>query len=399
VTNDIPSPAPAFQPETFFHTVNEAFEALLREIDAARFSVSLETYTLAADSMGLPLLESLERAAKRGLSVRVLLDAFGCMFLPDSALAPLRAAGGEARYFNPVHFQRPSFRNHRKLLVVDQSVAYVGGFNYSQEYLGDGVESGWRDSGVRLVGSIVPALAESFEFHFKVAAERSRLFSRFRMSRNVSIRKAFETSIFTNTPGLGRHNIHLTLLRELRRPGPVDIVTPYFLPPARTLRMIERRARSGDRVRLILPGQSDVALARDAARCYYARLLKSGVELYEYQPRVLHAKLYKFSDAVYVGSANLDKRSLVMNYELLVRLETPAIGAEVARYIEQTRAGSRQVTSESLRQSMDLLTRIRCGWAHFLLSTVDPLLMSFQLPARKPRLGAKAKPRRIPAYD
>lgn len=392
-------PARAFQPETFFHTVNEAFGALLREIEAAQFSVSLETYALAADSMGLPLLESLERAAKRGLSVRVLLDAFGCMFLPDSALAPLRAAGGEARYFNPVHYQRPSFRNHRKLLVVDQSVAYVGGFNYSQEYLGDGVESGWRDSGVRLAGSIVPALAESFEFHFKVAAERSRLFSRFRKSRNVSIRKAFETSIFTNTPGLGRHNIHLTLLRELRRPGPVDIVTPYFLPPARTLRMIERRARSGDRVRLILPGQSDVPLARDAARCYYARLLKAGVELYEYQPRVLHAKLYQFSDAFYIGSANLDKRSLVMNYELLVRLENPAIGREVARFVEETRAKSLPVTPESLSQSLDFLTRIRCRWAHFLLSKVDPLLIGLQLPARKPRPGAKVKPRRIPAYD
>lgn len=390
---------PSTQPEQFYHTVTEAFESVLAEIEAAGHSVSLETYTLAADAMGLPLLQSLENAAKRGVEVRVLLDAFGCMFLPDSALNSLRDAGGEVRYFNPVQYQRPSFRNHRKLLVVDRSVAFVGGFNYSQEYLGDGVETGWRDAGVRLMGSIVEALAESFEFHYRVAAERDRLFTRFRKSRNITIRKAFETSIFTNTPGFGRHNIHLNFLRELRRPGNVDIVTPYFLPPTRTLRLIERKARAGERVRLILPGLSDVAIARDAARVYYTRLLKAGVELYEYQPRVLHAKLYRFSDAIYIGSANLDKRSLFMNYELLVRLESAAMGGEVERFVEDTCSRSHQLTLEGVRASMSFLTRARCNWSHLLLSRVDPLLMSLQLPVRKTRPATGRRPRRIPAYD
>src|ERR1019366_369646 len=130
---------------TWFCSGREVFPAMLAAIEAARESVCLETYTYAADSLGKRFLDALVRARQRGIRVCVLIDALGSIGLAASFWKPLRAAGGEVRQFNPLALNRFGMRNHRKLLVCDERVAFVGGFNITSEYDGDGVTSGWCD--------------------------------------------------------------------------------------------------------------------------------------------------------------------------------------------------------------------------------------------------------------
>ena len=161
---------------------NEAFPAMLAAIDAAQSSVCLETYTYAAGSLGERVREALVRAQGRGARVRVLYDALGSRGLPGTFWQPLQAAGGEVRQFNPLAVNRLGIRDHRKLLVCDERVAFVGGFNIAPEYEGDGVTSGWRDLGLRIEGLLAAELVAAFEEMFERADFQHRHFLRLRKS-------------------------------------------------------------------------------------------------------------------------------------------------------------------------------------------------------------------------
>jgi cardiolipin synthase len=154
----------------------------------------------------------------------------------------------------------------------------------------------------------------------------------------------------------------------------IQIISAYFLPPRQIRKALAKAAKRGAIVTLILAAKTDVSLAQSAARRLYTGLLKAGIRIFEYQPQVLHSKLFLFDDAVFVGSANLDKRSLHINYELLVRLETHHITEEARRFFEQALSRSQEITLEQWRKSRSFLTWLREQWAWFLLAQVDPYL-------------------------
>jgi cardiolipin synthase len=151
-------------------------------------------------------------------------------------------------------------------------------------------------------------------------------------------------------------------------------VSAYFLPTRRLRRDLMRVARRGGRVQLILPGQSDILVSQLAARSLYRRLLKAGVEIYEYQPQVLHAKLILSDGAVYAGSSNLDIRSLNLNYELMLRLENEAAAVEAREIFERLLKNSRRIEPDQWRKSRTLWQRWKNHWAHFLLTRIDPFV-------------------------
>jgi len=153
---------------------DEAFPAMLTAIDEATSSVQLESYIFADDEVGRRFRDALVRAAQRGMLVRVLVDAIGSFGLTEEFWTPLRAAGGEARVFNPLTLKRVSIRNHRKLLACDRRVAFIGGFNISQDYEGDGVTRGWLDLGLRIEGPLAAELASSFDAMFGLAEFRHK---------------------------------------------------------------------------------------------------------------------------------------------------------------------------------------------------------------------------------
>lgn len=349
---------------------------MLEAIETARESVCLEMYTFAPGPLGEQFREALIHARRRGATVRVLVDAIGSLHLPEAFWTPLREAGGEARVFNPISLKRLGLRNHRKLLVCDNSVAFIGGFNIAPEYDGDGVTRGWRDVGMRLEGPLAAELAASFDEMFGLADHRHKTFPRLRraaLPRPVR-RQGDGEEILLGQPGLGRNPLRRALRADLRTGRHAQFMVAYFLPPPRLLRLFRRASRRGATVQLILPARSDVALSQMAARSQYRRLLKSGVQIYEYQPQVLHAKLFIVDNAVYVGSANLDPRSLSVNYELTVRFEHAQMAAEAREIFAESLAHCQRVDAHAWKRSRSFWTRLKQRFALWLLARLDPWL-------------------------
>ncbi len=361
--------------------VDAAFEAMLQAIRSAARTVRLEMYIYTASPIGETFRDALVQASARGVRVQVMVDALGSVGLPDAFWNPLREAGGEFRWFNPLQLKRLSFRDHRKLLVIDETLAFVGGFNIAPEYQGDGIAKGWCDVGLSVTGALARELAASFDAMFGQAEHRHRLLARLRRSQ---VARAIETSggrLLTGAPGLGPRPMLRSLLADVEQARTIDLVSAYFLPTASLLRQLRRAARSGRRVRLILAGQTDVALARRAACHLYRTMLSAGLEIYEYQPQILHAKFYLMDDRCYVGSANLDKRSLLLNYELLVRIERPELAREYRQFFETLLSHSVRIEAASWRRARNFWLRWRDRWAYYLLARIDPYLTQLQLEA------------------
>ena len=369
---------------SWFASGDEVFTAMLGSIEAARERVVLETYIFADGQLALRFGAVLQAAALRGVKVRVMVDAFGSMELPDSFWQPLRRVGVEVKAFNPLRLGRLGIRNHRKLLVCDGRTAFIGGFNIADEYLGNGVERGWCDVGVRVGGALAAQLEASFDRLYAQADLRQRPFIRLRKTDAKRALVSERAQLLLSGPGRGASPLQRFLRLDLQsavqvassdRDAPaVRLVVAYFLPAWRLRRDLQRVARLGGRVQLILAGKSDVAMSQLAARSLYQRLLHAGVEIYEYQPQVLHAKMYLVNDAVYVGSANLDPRSLHLNYELMVRLEGPGARAQADKLFEEILANARPIKSEEWKESRTQWTRWKERFANFILTRVDPYL-------------------------
>jgi len=356
----------------------EVFPAMLSAIEAAVESVCLETYTFSVGPLGERFRDALIRAQQRGVRVRVLIDAVGSIALPDTFWTSLRSAGGQVRLFNPLSLHRFGIRDHRKLLVCDDRVAFVGGFNISSEYDGDGVTCGWCDLGLKLEGPLTGQLAATFDDMFARADFQHK---RFFQLRQFSAKKTVVTpneQLLLSGPGRGRSPIKSALQRDLASARKVQIIVAYFLPTWRIRRLMVRAVRRGAQVQLILPGKSDVALSQLAAQSLYRRALKGGIELHEYQPQILHAKLIIIDDVVYVGSANLDQRSLNINYELMIRFESAQMAAQAREVFANNLKHCRQITLESWRKSRSLWRRLKQHWAYFLLVRIDPYVANRQ---------------------
>jgi cardiolipin synthase len=363
----------------WLRTGDEAFAAMLSAIQTAQRSVRLETYIFASGSPGDEFLTALVDARQRGARVQVMLDAFGSLELPDSYWNSLRRAGGEMRWFNRLSFGRFNFRNHRKLLVCDDAMAFVGGYNIAPQWLGDGVAAGWRDLGLQLTGPLATELGRSFDEMYALAEFQPQPFLRLRRSRARRHVSALGYDLLLSGPGRGRSPIRRALQQDLAKSRAVRIIAAYFLPPLRLRRALTRVARRGGRVQLILPGQSDVALMQAASRNLYQRLLRAGVEIYEYEPQILHTKFLLLDDVVYIGSANLDPRSLGINYDLLLRLPDPALAAEAEGIFEEHRACSRQVDRRTWRRARSFWAKLKERFACFLFTRIDPYVTRKQL--------------------
>jgi cardiolipin synthase len=347
---------------------------MLRAIDQAQHSVCLETYIYSAGSLGQSFREALCRAQQRGVKVRVLLDALGSYSLPGSFWRPLQNCGGEVRRFNPLSLYRLGIRNHRKVLVCDAKLAFVGGFNISSEYEGDGVKCGWCDLGLKIEGSLVPELAATFEEMFERADLEARPFHGLRRLKAKKKIVAPHEQLLLSGPGWGYSPIKRALQGDLARARSVQIMSGYFLPTWRLRRLLARVPSRGGRVQLILPSKSDVAVSRLACRSLYRRLFKSGIEIYEYQPQILHAKLLIIDELVYVGSANLDPRSLNINYELMLRLDRPQITMDAREVFARTLEHCHRINPQEWIRSRSLWHRVRERWAYLLLVRLDPYI-------------------------
>lgn len=243
-------------PSNGLRRATRPFRPSLLRLKGARKSVCLETYVYAVGNPGEAVRSALIRAAQRGVFVRVLIDGLGSSSLDAEFFDLLRAPGGEVRVFNPLTLRRLPVRSHRKLLVVDRTLAITGGFNVAPEYLGDGIHSGWRDIGIRLTGPVVETLDDSFEAMWERADQRPLRFPRLRRRNPVDSRSSATDGIrvLPSGPGRGRNAFLAEFLNCLEEARDVRIAVAYFLPGLALRAALRRVAARGGRVRILVPG-------------------------------------------------------------------------------------------------------------------------------------------------
>ena len=227
---------------TWLRAGREIFPGILAAIDGARESVCLETYIFAAGYPGEAVREALLRAQKRGVRVRVLVDALGSITLPSGFWDALREAGGEIRQFNPLTLRRLGIRNHRKLLVCDGQTAFFGGFNVAPEYDGDGVTRGWWDVGLKAGGPLAAQLAATFDDMFARAEFQHKRFTRWRKSDANKALVTPDAQLLLSGPGRGHSPLKRSLRDDLDQARDVRIMVAYFLPTFNALHHRQRTA-------------------------------------------------------------------------------------------------------------------------------------------------------------
>lgn len=329
---------------------DQAWSAMWEAIESARQRVWLETYIMEPDALGQGTLERLRDAAARGCEVLLLYDHFGSHKLGSDFLASLVRAGGQVHAFNPIwawHRHGPLLmRDHRKILVVDDRIAFCGGLNASEDYAGEKLGNGlFRDTHLSVEGPAVADLAGVVQSSLRAMGVRSR---RVRgpiapLAGGVVV-QVLEANRLRNRSALQR-TLRLTLERAVQR---CAITTPYFVPPRRLRRAIARAALRGVEVRILTAGRSDVPMAALASQHVYEHFLRRGVRIFEYGhscPRVLHAKCVSI-DGVYatVGSFNFDTWSWNRNLEVNVGVLDPEIALELERHFEHDLECAREVT-------------------------------------------------------
>ena len=349
-------------------------DAMMTAIAAAKHSIQLQTYIFRDDDIGKTILAALEAACSRGVQVRLLIDALGAFSLSEAAIENLVEQGGLVRRFNPIHPFRLSYRNHRKALVCDRQVAVIGGFNIGQEYAGDGVEHGWCELGLVVRGVVAEELGRAFDRLFVFADQGPRRFARLRRSGERRQAGFHSQQLLLGGPGAGHNPLKERLYSDLAKAESIRVISPYFLPPWPLRRRLMKLARAGGRVQLLLPGKSDVALAWHASRALYSRLLRAGVEIHEYLPQVLHAKLVISDRSVLVGSANFNTRSLHIDYELMVRLSDDDAVAWADQHFDGLLVHARRIDQQTWRRSRSLFDRLRQRFCYWVMARLDPLL-------------------------
>jgi len=362
----------------WLRTGEDAFVAMLEAIEAATESIRLEIYIFEAGLMGARFRQALVQARQRGVAVQVLVDALGSIRLATSFWEPLVKAQGEFAWFNPISLQRWSYRDHRKILICDQTVAFIGGFNIADSYNGDGIAHGWRDLGLQITGSLVGDLVTSFDAFFARATAKHKPLQRLRKAPN-RITTGQNWKLILSGPGRRHGDLKRTLIGDLKAARSVKIICAYFLPTWRLRKELMGVSKRGGQVQLILAGKSDVVLSQLASRRLYRAFLRAGVEIFEYQPQILHAKMFIVDDVVYAGSANLDIRSLRINYELLVRISDPEFAVEARMIFAADLAHSRRIDPATWSKSRSFWGKLREDWAYFVLARIDPYLAGRQL--------------------
>ncbi|HZY17416.1 MAG TPA: cardiolipin synthase ClsB [Ramlibacter sp.] len=382
----------------------EAFyPCVFQRIADARKEVVLETFILFEDKVGLALHEVLVAAARRGVQVDVTIDGWGSPDLSPQFIAGLREAGVRLHVFDPgprPFGLRPKLlrRMHRKIVVVDGEIAFVGGINYSADHLADYGPEAKQDYAVEIRG---PVVAEIHRFvHANLTAgsrhgEHRRFWRWRRQVRHAAhelphagTARAMLVSrdnSFHTTDIERQYRLAIRLARHR-----IVIANAYFFPGYRLIRDLRRAARRGVDVRLILQGQPDMPIVKTAASALYSHLVKAGVRIYEYCERPLHGKVALADDEwSTVGSSNLDPLSLSLNLEANVIIRDRAFNAHLHERLDHlVRHSCKQIQAEELEASGGFVHVLRSFLA-FHLVRLYPSLVSW-LPRHRPRLADPA---------
>ncbi|MDH1110095.1 phosphatidylserine/phosphatidylglycerophosphate/cardiolipin synthase family protein [Pseudomonas otitidis] len=331
------------------------FPAMLADIDRAEHHVSLELYLVEDGRCSEALVEVLCQAARRGVKVRCLFDGFGSQKLGQALRGRLAEAGVLLQFYNPIRWRRGAnnfYRDHRKILVVDDRVAYVGGTGSTDDFWQPGeAESHWHEAMVAIHGPLVVHWKLIFDFQWLAnLSRRPWLPEEAPGLRHLPPYPSAGVGMGRVAYADARQHLDIvqSLVRSLRNAKErVWLATPYFLPSWKVRRALIKAARRGVDVRLLLTGRNtDHPPVRFAGQRYYPRLLRANVRIFEYQPRFLHLKMVLVDGWVSVGSCNFDHWNLRFNLEANVEALDRHFTEQVAASLGRDFDDSREITLE-----------------------------------------------------
>lgn len=322
------------------------FPAMLQAIDDARDYVLLEIYLFKSGKIATQFIDALIKAVKRDVEVYLLLDDFGAKGLERNDRLRLIEAGANLTYYNPLRYgklRRNLFRDHRKLLIVDGAVAFVGGVGITDDFRAGRLGHGpWHETVACIRGPNVADWQEVFEQNWNLWSGPNLDL----LAVNAKPVPGGLGRIVTNSPS--RMEIKRSLIKRIRgAEHRVWIATAYFIPSRKIRRALRHAARRGVDVRLLLPGRfTDHPAIRHAGRRFYGRLLRNRVRIFEYQPSFLHAKFILCDSWVSIGSSNIDRWNLRWNLEGNQEVEDQSFTDSVKALFEKDFAQSQEYHDE-----------------------------------------------------
>jgi cardiolipin synthase len=353
----------------------EKFDALIQDIDQAEDHIHLQYYIYRSDELGSEVRDALVRAAKRGVKVRVLLDAWGSTQVTLSFFDALKKAGGEVAFFFPLFVPyinpRINYRNHRKIVVIDGKIGYTGGFNVGNEYLGLVKKFGyWRDNHLRIYGDAVHALQNRFLMdwnsqHTNEVQYSPAVFPKIESEGHTAMQ------VVTSGPDSEHEQIKMTYLKMISlAKKEIMIQTPYYIPDESIHEALKLALLSGVNVHIQIPNKPDHLLVYWATYSFAAELLDYGAVIETYEQGFMHAKTMIIDGGVVsVGSANIDVRSFKLDFEVNSLIYDQKIAEKVRQAFLEDSKVSQRLTKE-IYKNRGMLIKLKEGLARL----ISPLL-------------------------
>ena len=321
-----------------FHGGRQFFEAFFSAIRSAQHTIHLEYYLIHNDHLGTGLAHELAAAVKRGVSVWLIYDYIGCLETPASYFKKLSHQGVKLLPFNVPSFKRGVYwfdkRDHRKMMIVDGSLAFLGGFNIGDEYAGCKTDTqSFRDLGFSIRGEAVCELMTIFHETWQGENDEGGAAPPVEPRQRQGNGKIGDAAVNIISGGPRQRRSYIREAFQVNIASAAEeilIATPYFVPGPRIIRALLRAVRRGVRVRLLLPARSDVPLMLLLGRSSYSALLRGGVEIFELEREILHAKVMLIdAERAVIGSANLDQRSFHRNFEINCMVDNVQFGGQI----------------------------------------------------------------------
>jgi cardiolipin synthase len=348
---------------------DQVYRSMIEAIDQARHRVSFETYVYEKGQVADWFTGALERAASRGVDVRVIVDSVGASKMEDGHVERLRKAGCHVVDFNPSHWyslEELNYRTHRKILVVDGEVGFTGGIGVADYWIGDAENPAhWRDTHVRMRGPIVRLLEAAFYENF-IEGELTVTPA---LSEATPVEGADDRSMLVRSaPSGGATDLkRLYLLSIAMARRSVEITSPYFLTDESSMWTFKDAIQRGVKIRILVESDiTDQKVVKYASREAYESLLELGIEIYEYKPTMMHAKTVVVDGVLSIfGSANFDNRSLELNDELNIAVFNRDLAGRFLKDFENDLRSSERLDLERWRRRPRLQRVQEHFWSYF----------------------------------
>jgi len=339
---------------------DQIFPAILEAIRSAHTTITYAQYFYEQGEMPQQIAEALADRCRAGIRAHVLLDGFGALLMPAAYRKTMTDAGCEVTTFRPLSpwvllspfgFGKDNNRSHRRILVVDGRVGFTGGVGVSPKWLGNGRTKGyWRQTDVRVEGPVVASLQGAFVENWLEAT--GNVLGGAAYFPQPALRGAVTAQVVHSSPAEGSFSMYtMFLLAMSSARHSIYITNPYFLPDGRMTRALTEASKRGVRVVVLLPGTIDNKIVRHASRARFGELFKAGIEIYEYQACLLHAKTMVI-DGVWatIGSTNLDTRSFALNEEVNLVVYSTDVAGRLERIFADDLVYSRKVDPQTWRE-------------------------------------------------